>query len=229
MAFALQGLDDALLVRRGEAGEDVRGFHRLGQLRVGHGLDLAAEHDLLGIDADLGADLAGDQVVVAGQHLDGDAVLAQHGDGLGGGVLGRVEEGEVAGQDQVAFVGLGIGGLLLHLLGGDGQHAEAVLAQVVDLLDEVADQDGLHREDLALALEMGALGEDRLRARLWSAVARWPSGPSTTTDIMRREKSKGISSTLLYLSSESSSCRSWCCRTARSSTFLRPVWKWLMR
>ena len=46
---------------------------------------------------------------------------------------------------------------------------------------------------------------------------------STTTDIIRREKSNGISSTLLYLSSDNSRCSSWCCRTARSRTFFRPV------
>ena len=171
VAFALEGLDDALLVRRREAGEHVGGLDGLGQLRVGHGLDLAAEHDLLGIDADLGADLAGDEVVVAGQDLDGHAVLAQGGDGFGGGVLGRVEEGEVAGQDQVGLVGLGIGGLLLDFLGGDGQHAEAVLAEVVDLLDEVADEDGLHREDLAVALEVGAFGEHGLRGALGQQLA----------------------------------------------------------
>ena len=58
---------------------------------------------------------------------------------------------------------------------------------------------------------------------------RSPSGPSTATDIMRREKSNGISSTLVYFSTPSSRCSSLCCSTARSSTFFRPVWKWLMR
>ena len=94
----------------------------------------------------------------------------------GGGLLGRVEEGEVAGQDQLGFVGFGVGGLLLHLLRGDGQHAEAVFAEVVDLLDEVADEDGLHREDVAVALEVGASGEHGLRGALGQQAARCPSG-----------------------------------------------------
>ena len=164
--FALERLDDALLVRGREAREDVGPSTASASCASGHRLDLAAEQDFFRINADFGADLARDEVVVAGQHFDGDAVLAQRGDGFGGGVLGRIEEGEIAGQDQIAFVGLGVGGLLLHFLGGHGQHAKAVLAQVVDLLDEVADQNRLHRENLAFALEMGALGEDGFRRAL---------------------------------------------------------------
>ena len=118
------------------------------------------------MNADFAANLARDQVVVAGQHLDGDAVLPQRFDGFGRGVLGRVEKRQVAGQDKVAFVGLGERGLLAQFLGGHGQHAEAVLAQFIDLLHEVADQDRFHRENLALALKMRAFGEHRLRRAL---------------------------------------------------------------
>ena len=91
-------------------------LHLLGELRVGHVFHLAAEQDFFGVNADFAANLARDEVVVAGEHLDGDAVLPQRGDGLGGGVLGRIEKREVAGQDQIAFIGFGKGGLRAELL-----------------------------------------------------------------------------------------------------------------
>ena len=47
-----------------------------GEFVVGHRLDLAAEENVVGVQADLPADLAGHEVVVAGQDFDGDAVFA---------------------------------------------------------------------------------------------------------------------------------------------------------
>ena len=101
----------------------------LGELLVGHVFHLAAEQDFFRVNADFAAHLARDEVVVAGQHLHRHAVLPQRGDGLGGGVLGRIEKREIAGQDQSAFVGLGERGLRAEFFRGHGQHAKAVLAQ----------------------------------------------------------------------------------------------------
>src|ERR1022692_3430289 len=56
-----------------------------------------------------------------------------------------------------------------------------------------------------------------------------PSGFSTSTDIMRRVKSNGSSSSFLYFSTASFPWKSGLSRIARSSRFLRPVWKWLIR
>ena len=49
----------ALLVRRREPRENIRRFHGLGQLRVGHRLDLAAKQDFLRVDADFASRLCG--------------------------------------------------------------------------------------------------------------------------------------------------------------------------
>ena len=106
----------------------------LRKLFVGHVFHLAAEQDFLRVDADFAAHLARDEVVVAGEHFHRHAVLPQRGDGLGGGILGRVEKREVAGQDQFAFVGLGERGLRAEFFRRHGQHAEAVLAQLIHLL-----------------------------------------------------------------------------------------------
>ena len=55
--------------------------NRLGQLLVRHFFHVVAEQDFFGVDADLGADLARDQIVVAGQNLHRHAVLPQRGNG----------------------------------------------------------------------------------------------------------------------------------------------------
>ena len=56
----------------------------------------------------------------------------------------------------------------------------------------------LHGMRLALQLERGAALEDFLRGALADDAVASPSGVLTTTDMILREKSKGISSTLLY-------------------------------
>jgi len=68
-------------------------------LRIRHGLDLAAQNDFFRLNTDLLADFARDEVIVAGEDLDRDTVLAQNGDGLGSGVLGRIEECEITGEN----------------------------------------------------------------------------------------------------------------------------------
>ena len=71
-----------------------------------------------------------------------------------------------------------------------------------------------HAQDLA----------DRLSEAVAAAASDLPGElRSNTTDIIRREKSNGISSTFEYLSSESSLCNSVYFRTARSRTFFRPL------
>ncbi len=136
---------------------------------VGHLLDVGAQQDELGREPDLLADLAGDEIVVAGDDLDRDAVALQRLDGRRGGLLGRVEERDVAVQDQVALVGLAVGrgvagddAARLDVLAGDGQHAEAVGAQPLVLLLQLLDEDAVHRERLAVELELLAAREDRL-------------------------------------------------------------------
>jgi len=75
--LALQGGDDALLVGGGQPRKQGGLFHHGSQLRVAHGLDLRAQQHVFGGDADLVADFLAHQLVVAGEHLDRDAVLAQ--------------------------------------------------------------------------------------------------------------------------------------------------------
>ena len=142
------------------------------------------------------ADFAADQFVVAGEDLDRDAVVLQRQDGGGRGFLGRIEEGDIALEDQFVFVVLRVGRPPLHVPVRNGQHAEAVGAEFVALFLQLGDHQRVDGIDLPLQLE-------RLQRLNTASVAplqirRWiPSGVSTTTDISLREKSKGISSTFL--------------------------------
>jgi len=50
------------------------------------------------------ANVGGDDLVVAGQDLDVHAQAVKPLQRLGGGVLGRVEEGQKTQQDQIRFI-----------------------------------------------------------------------------------------------------------------------------
>ena len=96
----------------GESRAKERGvFGGLGQFGVGHGFHLPAQQHALGRQAHFLADLAADQFVVAGENLHRDAVLLQRQDGRRRGLLGRIEEGHVALEDQVVLVVLRVGRL----------------------------------------------------------------------------------------------------------------------
>ena len=79
VAAALQRLDDALLVAGREPGED--GRRSAASASCSSVIVSTSPPRRCGRrQADLVADLAGDQFVVAGEHLDRDAVLLQRGD-----------------------------------------------------------------------------------------------------------------------------------------------------
>ena len=158
-------------MRGRKARENIRRVHGLGELGIRHFFHVVAENDFFRVDADFGADLARDEIVVAGQHLDGDAVLAQNGNGFFRAVFGRIEKGEIAGQDEVFFIGLGIRCLRADFLIRNREHTETVAAQIVDLLDEVADENRLHRENFAVAFKVRAFGEHRFRRALGQHLA----------------------------------------------------------
>ena len=148
------------------------------------------------MQAHLVADLAGDEIVVAGQYFHDDAVLLQRGDGLGGGFLGRIQKGDVALENQVRFVRLGIGGALVHFLGRDGQDAETVGAQVIVFLDQIARSGSVPSGRFRLRISNWLQRLNTASGAPLVRISYSPPGVSTMTDIIRREKSNGISSTL---------------------------------
>ena len=158
----MQRGDDALLVGGGQPREQGGLLHHRRQLRVAHGLDLRAQQDVFGGDADLVADLLAHQLIVAGEHLDRDAVLAQGHHRGRRGVFGGIEEGHIAAQDQFAFVGLGVGGLAIQVAVGNRQHTKAVAGQTPVLFLQILDEHPLHGHNLALVFEVRAALEQLL-------------------------------------------------------------------
>ncbi len=77
-----------------------------------------------------------------------------------GSLLRRIEEGQVAAEDQVALV---LFRLRFQVAVGHGQDAEAVGAELVELLLEVGGDDVLHWVELSIKREVGAALIDRLR------------------------------------------------------------------
>jgi hypothetical protein len=96
----MQRVHDAFLVRGRELGEHLVLFDQHAQFVVAQVLDLAAEHDVAGLDAHVAADLARDQFVVARQHLHRHAVLGQRAQCGRGRFLRWIEKGHVAQQRE---------------------------------------------------------------------------------------------------------------------------------
>ena len=135
MSPGVQRPDHALLLRGRELGEDGCAVGGLRQLGIVELRDPAAEQDLARRELDLVADLAGDDLVVAGEHLHLDAVQAQRGDRLARALFRRIEKRDVAKQREIALVIDRIGRLCrLNLLVGDRDDAESVGVQNDGLL-----------------------------------------------------------------------------------------------
>ena len=104
VALALQSVDDAFLVSRRELGKDAGHAGGFRQFWLAHRFDLRPEQDFVHRQPDLFADVGRDDVIVAGQNLDVHIQSMKLLQGLGGGLLGRVEEGHEPQQGQVGFV-----------------------------------------------------------------------------------------------------------------------------
>ena len=192
--------DDPLLVGRGEAREERGLLRRLGQFGIGHFLHIAAEQHGVGREAHVLANLAADELVVAGEDFHRHAVLVKRLDGRSRGVLGRIQKRDIAFEHQVAFVVFRAGLLPRQLLRCHRQNPEAIVAEAVVLFLQPDHQVGVHGRQLAVQLEMRALVEDLLRSAFGEEDRPCRRESSTSTDIMRRVKSKGSSSSFLYFS-----------------------------
>jgi hypothetical protein len=130
MALGLKRANDARFLGRGDLREDRNRCGEIRQCGVAHLFDFGAERDAVHLEANLAADLAGDNLIVAGENLDRDARLIERGDGGAGAFLRRVEKGDVAEQrqtglviDRIAWLGMG------DFLVGDCDDAEPVLIE----------------------------------------------------------------------------------------------------
>ena len=123
----MQGVDDRRLLRRRDLGEHGGRLGQACQLVRRQRRDLAAENDAVHRQADFVADLARDDVVVAGQDLHLHAAGLQRRERGGAGLLRRIEKRDVAEQREVGLVGDRIRRLRRrHLLEGDRDDAKPV-------------------------------------------------------------------------------------------------------
>ena len=83
MATASQHLDDPRLLQRRELGEDGGRLHPGAKVLLRDGLDLRAQQDSFHRQPNIFAGLAGDHLIVTGEHLDGHAAAIEFLDGLG--------------------------------------------------------------------------------------------------------------------------------------------------
>jgi len=185
------------------------------KLFITHLVDIVAEHHGIRVEADLLTHLAGDDVVVTGEDLDSHAVAAKSPNRRRGGLLRWIEERGVALEHELGFVCLPYG---------------AAPRGSTSLL--------------AIASTRNPSAQSRACSFFWSSVCSWsigcslpsssnwvqrgkiasgapleiirslPSGVRTTTDMIRRSKSNGISSTLVSSGIRACAWVSWWASTA---------------
>ena len=121
---------------------------------------MAPEEDHLRGNADDLADLAGNEVVVAGQDLHGDPVVLERLDRCHGGLLRWIQKGDVAREDQLRLVVLRIGLAGLEVAVRQRQHAESVVTQRFVLFPQILDEHVVDGIDVSIQLEAAAALED---------------------------------------------------------------------
>src|SRR5580698_7422031 len=92
----LQRLNQTLLMRWGEAGEDRRFFGHVRELLFRHCLDVAAEDDSIRREAYVLTDFACHELVVTREHFDRHAVFLERFERGLGGLFRWIEECDVA-------------------------------------------------------------------------------------------------------------------------------------
>jgi hypothetical protein len=127
---------------------------------------LPAEKNAIGRDADGAADVAAHELVVAGEDLHRNAVRPERGDRRQRRFLRRIQERDVARQDQIAFIGLRVDGPLLEVAIGQRQHAKPIPAERIVLLAQIGQQHLVERVHLAIQLELCAALEQLFRRPL---------------------------------------------------------------
>ena len=161
VALRLEAADNALLVAGGELGEDVVRFDGSRQRGIIHPLDVIPQQGALLRQADFAANLGCDQFVISCQHLDGDAVLGKGFEGRGGGVFGRIKEGDIADQGQLTLVGQAIDFPGRRPFpGGYGNDAQAFFVEIGRQVADARQQFGRQGLDGIAVANLGAHRQD---------------------------------------------------------------------
>src|ERR1700722_20228164 len=105
-------------------------------------------------------------MVVAGEDFDGNAMPMQSLERARRGVLGRIEERDVASKYQVPLIIPHADLLSRQYFAGHGQHAEAVVAQTIVFLLQPDDAVRVHGGQIAVELELRTAQEHLFRRAL---------------------------------------------------------------
>ena len=129
-----------------------------------------------------------------------DAVVVKGLEGASGGFLGRVQKRDVSFEHEIALVVLGADLLPGSSLVATARTRKPSLLRLVVLFLQPDHQVGVHGRQLPVQLEVRALVEDLFRSAFGEQNRFAFRDPPPSTDIMRRVKSNGISSSFLYFS-----------------------------
>ena len=162
--FALEQGDDALFVHRRQAGKQRGTLGKLRQLIVGQVLNIAPHHHVARVQPHFMAHFGRHQLAVAGENFDGNAARLQRLQRRRGGLFRRIEEGDIALEDQIGFVDT----LIVTLARGqelarDRHHAQPLTVQVVGDAPDAAQHGVVQRHDVAVIANLRRHVEDLLQ------------------------------------------------------------------
>jgi len=151
----LEGEDDAVLLCRGHAAEQVDSVDLSRERVIVQFLKLGPREYTANGDADLRADVLGYELVVAGDEHHAHARLFEGAHGVPRALLGRVFEGREAGEYQLGLIVyedvLARGGLGLP---GDTEHPMAVSSERVELLHHPSARLVIERANVGWAVRL---------------------------------------------------------------------------
>src|ERR1700741_4561011 len=104
VAASLKGADDAVFLTWRNPREHVTILDHVAKRRVAHSIEVLAQYDLLGANADSRADVARHQLIVTRKHLYADTIAAHCCDGIGSGGQRRIDEGKKSSQHHLALI-----------------------------------------------------------------------------------------------------------------------------
>ena len=164
MTFAFQQRHDTLFMQRRQTCKQSGALRQRRQLVVAHGFNLAANHHFARIQPHFMAHLGRHQFAIAGEDFHRDAAGLQRLQRRGGGLFRRIEEGDVAFEDQVGFIGALVVALARRqVFGCYRHHPQSLTVQSIGDPTDAAQHGVVQRYDFAVVAHLGRDVKDLLQ------------------------------------------------------------------
>ena len=166
MTAALQGENDAVLLRRRDTGEHRRLFRQMSEDGIVDPRDVITARDLLIVQRDVPADVVRDELVVARENLHGRAVALEFRQYISDVRQDRIGEADEAGQHEIGLIVPRVRVARRQPAIRDRQHAQTVGAQPLVDGGACPSRRGVERGHPPLGFDCRGQADDRFGCTL---------------------------------------------------------------